>query len=137
MCIKTFSAGGTVNPRRLVQVSGNRQVTQAAADDDIPVGISARDESAYDQTDHATIGEQVGVHLMNGDWVEVEFGGTVAAGSFVAADSVGRAVAATIQDVSSSQGGTSAYVVGPVIEGGAVGEIGLVAANLSIARKQS
>lgn len=137
MATKTYDASGTVNPRRIIKVSGDRTVEHAAADSDIPLGISARDESAYDQADHATSGEQADVYLLDGTEIEVELGGTVAAGGFVVADSDGRAVAATIEDVSSSQNATSVYAIGPVISGGAVGEIGIVAGNLISGRKQS
>lgn len=137
MLTKTYKAGGTVNPRRFVKITGDRQLQQAAASSDIPLGISARDESAYDQTDHATVGEQASAYLFDGDEIEIELGGTVAAGSFITSDADGKGVAATIEDVSSSQGATTEYVVGPVIVGGVSGEIAIVAGNLSTARKQS
>ena len=132
---RTYEAGAIVNPKRLLTLSAARTVIQASADSNVLFGVSGEDARRYDDAAHANAGEQASVSVLDGSELKVEAGGTVAVGEFVTADADGRAVTATLEDVSSAENATTVYAIGPVIKGGAVGEEIVVAANLITGRK--
>jgi hypothetical protein len=83
---KPYTAGGTVNPRRIVKFgSADGVVVQATGVADLLVGVSADLGSAS--------GERQDV-FMAGNIVEVDCGGTIARGAPVTSDANGKAVAA-------------------------------------------
>lgn len=84
--VRSFTAGGTVNPRRLVKFGANdREVIQATAATDLLVGVVISPEVR-------STGDRVDVALSGCS--DVDFGGTVARGTKVASDANGKAVAA-------------------------------------------
>ncbi len=134
----TYAASAAVNPKRIVKVSGNRTVAQCSADTDVILGVSGRDESAYNETTHAAAaGDPCVVYVPDGREVIITAGGTVSAGGYVTADSDGKAIDATTDDVTDSETGTTAYAIGPVIQGGASGEDLVVINNVISVRKVS
>lgn len=86
LIVKTFVAGGAIGHRRFVKVgAADGEVLQASAAADALIGV----------TDHpggAVQGDRVDVVLLG--ITDVEFGGAVTRGTFVASDANGRAVAA-------------------------------------------
>lgn len=131
----TKQAGGTIQPARFVRASANNTVVQASAGTAAIFGVSGRNAKRYDNAAHAESGDQCQVFIADGNEVVVEAGGTVAAGGYVTSDADGKAVAATIEDVDGTQTATSEFVMGPVIKGGADGELITISANLAIARQ--
>jgi len=81
---KAFTAGGAINPYRIVRLSAAETVVQATAATESLFGVN---------TDLVIVsGERVEVMTVGIAWVEA--GAAVALGSLVTADSVGRGVAA-------------------------------------------
>lgn len=84
--IKNYAAGGTIAAYRIVKFdSSDGVVIQAAAATDLQMGVLA-------QPGGASSGDRCDV--VHHGLAEVEFGGTVARGAAIAADSNGKAVAA-------------------------------------------
>ncbi len=108
---KNFTAEIAVTRYRIVKFgSSDGQVVQAAAATDAMVGVVAELDAAG--------GERVDVHLAG--LAEVEFGGTVARGALVTADSQGRAVAAA------PAAGVNNRVIGVAMVAAASGDIASV-----------
>jgi hypothetical protein len=116
--IRSFTAGGTINPRRLVKFgSSDREVVQAAAATDLIVGvvISPEVRASGDRVDVALAGV-----------VEVDMGGTVTRGVKVTSDANGKGVAAA------PAGGTNNHVVGFAMVTTASGDIAEVMISQSV-----
>ncbi len=81
---KAFTAGGAINPYRIVRLSAADTVIQAAAATDSMFGVS---------TDLTIVsGERVEVMVCGIAWIEA--GAAIALGAPVSADAVGRGVTA-------------------------------------------
>jgi hypothetical protein len=117
-----YTAGGTINPCRLLKLSGDRTVIQATDDNDTIIGVSGETTRRYDATEHALVGEQVQVIELDGSTPKVQLGGTVAAGAYIVSDANGQGVTWTGEDVSDSETATAVNGIGPAIVGGASGE---------------
>jgi len=84
LLMKAFTAGGAINPYRIVRFSAAETVVQAAAATESMFGVN---------TDLAIVsGERVEVLTQGIAWVEA--GAAIAQGALVTADSVGRGVTA-------------------------------------------
>lgn len=84
LLIKAFTAGGAINPYRIVRFSAAETVVQAAAATESMFGVN---------TDLAIVsGERVEVLMQGIAWVEA--GAAITQGALVTADSVGRGVTA-------------------------------------------
>lgn len=84
--IKNYTAGGTINPYRIVKFGSNDgEVVQGAAATDLLIGV-------VNIPAIAVTGNRVDV--VRDGLVLVEFGGTVARGAVVTSDANGKAVAA-------------------------------------------
>jgi len=83
---KSFLAAGVIAPYRFVAYTANyNEVAQAAANTAAIAGIS-------DAVGATAAGDMVDVG--QGDWAEIQLGGTVAAGDFLTSDANGCAVMA-------------------------------------------
>lgn len=110
--IKTFLAGATINPYRIVKFGADDDhVVQGAAASDSLIGVADRlgADAAEDRCDVVLQGV-----------TKVELGGTVARGALVTADADGRAVAAA------PAAGANNRVIGVAMVSGVVGDIGSV-----------
>lgn len=84
--VKTFVAAGACTHRRLAAFNANAgEIVQASAATDRIAGV-------FDCPNGAATGERVDVVLFGP--ADVDYGGTVAAGALITADSNGKAVAA-------------------------------------------
>jgi hypothetical protein len=118
---RSVLAGGTVYVGRIVKADGTvvGGGVQVSAATDVPIGIASMDENGppgvAGTTDNvaATTGQYFRIHR-NTEECLVHLGATVAANALVMADSSGRAIT-----YSSTSGN---WIVGQVLEGGAVGE---------------
>jgi hypothetical protein len=116
--IRSFTAGGTINPRRLVKFGSNdREVVQAAAATDLIVGVCVSPEVR-------SAGDRVDVAL--GGIADVDMGGTVARGTKVTSDANGKGVAAA------PSAGTNNHVVGFAMVTTASGDIAEVVISQSV-----
>ena len=117
---RTYRAGAAIKPRRLLKLSAENTVIHATADTDKIIGVSGESTRRHDSTDHAIADEQVQVIEFDGvSTPRVQFGGTIAVGDFLVATADGKAIAATIENVSDSQTATNVNAVGPATQAGA------------------
>ena len=107
--IKTYTAGGTIAPRRLVKYGANDgEVLQAAAATDLIIGVSGSAET------HAS-GERIDV-ILSGS-AEVDAAGVIARGSKVVSDANGKAV------IAAPAAGSNVHVAGFVMVTSAANDI--------------
>lgn len=85
--IKTFTANGAIAAKRIVSIAANNIVSQAASASDANIG--ATELSCADGAPIDVVMEGI---------VEVEAGGSITAGTYVTADSAGKAVTAEVTD---------------------------------------
>lgn len=102
-----LKAGAAIGARKIVQVSGNREVAPAVAASLDLIGVSGSRAVKENET----------VEVAISGIAEVVLGGNVAAGTWVTSDANGDAVATTADD---------AGVLGICINGGADNDIGEV-----------
>lgn len=86
-------AGGDINPFRMVSLSAAFTGVQAGAASKKIVGVTDGSVRRFDASLNAISGDPIS--LQPSFTVQVEAGGAITAGSYLAADSVGRAVAST------------------------------------------
>lgn len=101
----TYTAESAITAGRVVELSGDRTVSTAAAGSAKAVGVAAR---------AAKVGEQVLVHHLNGQVHRLVTAGAVAAGDRVAAAADGKVATATENTVGLAL--TSAAAADGVIE---------------------
>lgn len=82
--VKSFIAGGTINPNTFVKFSADNTVVAAAAATDVIIGVCVTPNGV-------TSGQRVDVQLTG--VAEVKMGGTVARGTPVTSDANGKGVA--------------------------------------------
>lgn len=110
--IKTFVAEAAITAYRVVKIgAADGQVLHAAANSEAMFAVA-------DALGQATVNGRVEC-VMDGT-AEVEYGGTVARGDFLTADSSGRAIA------SAPGAGVNHRIIGIALVSGVVGDIGLV-----------
>jgi Uncharacterized conserved protein (DUF2190) len=117
MLTKNYRAEAAVAKRRIVKpgaAAGSVVVGAAAAD--LIFGVSSEIDSA--------ITERCDVHVVG--VVEVEFGGTVAAGAAVTSDATGRAVAAA------PGAGVNNRIIGFALSAAVVGDVAQVLLSQSV-----
>ncbi len=103
-----FKANAAIAARRIVEVlTSDGNVSQAAANDDAIIGVSGSRAVAANET----------VEVAVAGIVEVEYGGTIARGALLTADSDGKAVSTTA---------AGKRIVGIAINSGVDNDIGLV-----------
>lgn len=102
--IKSFTAGGVISPYRIVKLSSDTAVVQAALASDALIGV--------DSGLGAASGERVDI-VMSGA-CDVEFGGSVTRGALLTSDASGKAVTASEDD----------RVIGVAMVSGSSGDIG-------------
>lgn len=106
--IKTFVASGAIGHRKLVKFTANDgEVVLATAAADNVIGVT-------DYPSGATNGQRIDVVLFG--VAEVEAGGTLAPGAYIAADASGKAVAAA------PAAGANNGVAGRILVNGASGD---------------
>lgn len=108
--IKNFIAGGVINPFRILKLSADDAVVQAAAASDALIGIAV---VPYPGSTVA-LNERIDVCLSGA--CEVEYGGGVTRGALLTADANGKAVTASAAD----------RVIGVAMVSGVSGDIGSV-----------
>lgn len=115
MFIKSYRATAAIAKHRLVRASATADatITQAAAATDPIMGVHG--------SLPATAGQVTDV--VCGGYATVEYGGTVARGAPLTADSEGRAIAATA---------AGQRLVGFAVVAGAVGDLGTVHVQLGV-----
>ncbi|MFK4760304.1 DUF2190 family protein [Microbacterium sp. ZW T5_45] len=101
----TYTAEADVTAGRVVEVTGDRQVSHASAASTKAAGVAARDAKA---------GEQVLVHHLNGQVHRLIASGAIAAGDRVATAADGKVATATANTVGLAL--TSAAAANDVIE---------------------
>ncbi len=112
---KTFLAGASVNPSRLVKFdSADDTVIQGAAASDLLIGASDYNPNGT----AAATGERVDVFLDG--VVPVTYGGNVTRGQQVMSDSTGRAITAA------AAAGTNVRTAGIAMVSGVSGDLGAV-----------
>jgi|GEM_PF-596733 len=107
---KAYDAGGTINAHRIVKLSSDTAVVQAALASDALIGVAA-------STIGAVSGERIDV-IMAGA-ADVEYGGSVTRGSLLTSDADGKAVTASEDD----------RVIGVAMVSGVSGDIGAMLIN--------
>ena len=112
--VKTFFAGATINPARLVKFGADDQtVLQGAAGTDLIFGVSDAPPLHA-----AATGERVDVVFIGIQ--PVTYGGTVTRGEKVMSDSSGRAISATAGN------GANVNTAGIAMVSGVVGDLGSI-----------
>ncbi len=107
---KSYTAGGTINPYRIVKFgSADGEVVQAAAAADLSIGVAVFPGSA------ASAGERIDV--AHDGIVDVEYGGTVTRGQKLTSDASGRAIAAV------PSAGANAQIIGYAVVSAVSGDI--------------
>jgi len=115
---KTFTAGGAVNPYRIMKRgTANGEAIQATGSTAPLLGVSRN---------IAAVAAGAPVEIDRMGIAEVEYGGSVAVGDPLTSDSVGRAVVATLNPA------TPPYIIGFADFAGAVGDIRNVLINQCI-----
>ena len=117
--VKTFKAGATILPYRIVKFSAEDTVITAAAATDALIGVS--DQVGYDASPSVTSNNrypQAMADIQLSDIALVTYGGTVTQGDLLTSDSSGRAVTAA------PSAGVNNRVIGIAMKAGVVGDIG-------------
>ena len=119
--VKSFKAGATILPYRIVKFSAEDTVITAAAATDSLIGVS--DSVGYDAS--ATVLSnnrypQAFVDVLLTDIALVTYGGTVTQGDLLTSDASGRAVTAA------PSAGVNNRVIGIAMKAGVVGDVGSV-----------
>ena len=104
--LRSFTADGTIDQRKAVDINGNYQATQVGTAGAEVFGVALYDVASGEEVDVA----------VDGCEVKVEAGGTVTAGGAAAVDVDGNFV-----DAGGSGSGDA--VVGTFLEGGADGDV--------------
>lgn len=108
--IKSYKAGGAISKHRIVKLSADDTVVQAAAATDALHGVLGEIAAAS--------GDRVDVVLTG--IAEVEYGGNVTRGALLTADADGKAVSAD------PAAGVNNRIIGQAMESGVAGDIGSV-----------
>lgn len=108
--IKNYKAGGAITKFRIVKLSADDTVVQAAAAADAVLGVLGEIDAA--SGDH--------VDVVMAGIAEVEYGGSVTRGALLTSDADGKAVAAA------PAAGVNNRIIGTALESGVSGDIGSV-----------